>query len=130
MKGALSISAALIAASLFTNVALADVQVQRRSDENPAVEIARSTIYGGLAGLMVGLAFAALDDDSSHPDLIQNSFAIGTFAGLGIGVYWAFSRPQPSGMIQIDDEGTHLALVPPEIGPDGGPRMRLLSVRF
>lgn len=130
MKSVHALTAALVAAALFTNAAFAEIHVERRSDENPAVEIARSTIYGGLAGLMVGLAFAAIDDDSPHPDLVQNSFAIGTFAGLGIGVYWAFSRPQPRGMIQVDEDGAHLGLVPSEIGPDGGPRLRLVSVRF
>lgn len=129
MKPAPAMAVSCVAASLLASAALADIHVERRSDENPAVEIARSTIYGGLAGLMVGLAFAAIDD-GAHPDLVQNSFAIGTFAGLGIGVYWAFSRPQPRGMIQVDEDGAHLGLVPPEIGPDGSPRMRLVSVRF
>jgi hypothetical protein len=120
---------ALLAALLSASPALAELRVERRSDENPAVEIARSTVYGGLAGLTVGLAFAALDD-SPHPDLIQNSFAIGTFAGLGLGIYWVFSRPQPRAMIEIDGKGPHLALAPPEIGPDGRPRMRLVHVTF
>jgi hypothetical protein len=122
--------AALAAVALTTNLAFADVQVERRSDENPMVEIARSTIYGGLAGLAVGLAFVALDKNGDHPDLVSNSFAIGTLAGLGVGIYWVTSRPQPSALIQVDETGTHMAFAPPEVGFDGSARMRLVGVRF
>ena len=130
MKSAPIAAAALVAVMLFTDTSFAGIQVERRSDENPVVEVARSTIYGGLTGLAVGLAFVALDDENDHPELIQNSFAIGTFAGLGLGLYWAMSRPQPQGMIHVDEEGTHLGFAPPEVGLDGSARMRLVSVRF
>jgi hypothetical protein len=130
MKIYLTMLAVLIAATISVSPSLADIQVQRRSDENPAVEIARSTVYGGLAGLSVGLAFAALDKDNPHPDLIPNSFAIGTFAGLGLGLYWVFSRPQPVAMIHVDEAGTHVGFAPPEIGADGSARMRLWSLTF
>ena len=93
--------------------ALAGVSVSRRSLENPAVEIFRSTVHGALAGTVVGVAFAVVDDGGNDGEIIENDFASGTFVGLGLGVYFVATRPQPAALLQIEGGDMHLACAAP-----------------
>jgi len=51
---------------------------------NPVVEVAKSTLYGGLAGLALGLAASLVVEDSGGS--IRWGFVVGTFGGFIWGV--------------------------------------------
>lgn len=130
MKAMRVIALVLVAVTWAATACHADIEVRRGSDENPMVEIARSASAGASAGLLIGLAFAALDKGHDHGDLIRTSFAVGTLAGVGVGIYWVATRPQPRALIQVDENGTHVGFAPPELRPGGGTRLRCVNVRF
>jgi hypothetical protein len=109
----------------------ASVNVNRNGDENPMQEVAKSVIYGGLAGLVVGSAIAVANDGNSNDgDIIRWGFAGGTFLGLGMGLWWVTSRPRPSAALELNDGVLRAQLPAPELGPDGHPRVALARVRF
>lgn len=78
------------------------VNIERRGDENPVVEVARSTFWGGVAGLAVGGA-VALVTDGSNVDPLRWGVALGTFAGLAAGIYWVANRPVPGALLEVRD---------------------------
>jgi len=120
---------ALVVAGL-ASVARAGVNIERNGSENPVVEVSRSVIYGGLAGLVVGSAIAIASDSGHDGDIVRWSFAGGTILGLVAGTYYVARRPLPSGMIERDRGAFQLH--PPGIGvsPLGGAQVSLLAVRF
>jgi hypothetical protein len=98
------------------------------------VEVARSTLYGGLAGLMVGGAIALVDDGADGGEFVKWGFVTGTFVGLGMGLWWTTQRPTGA-FLEIDEGTLRAHAVPPvEVGltRDGMPqaRVRLVSARF
>jgi len=122
---------ALAAVLLFSLAApaLAAVNVERRGDENPMVEVARSTMYGALAGTLIGSALA-LASDSNGGSAVKWGFVVGTFAGAGFGLYTVATRPQPSAVLEWKDgrfAGGGLAAL--EAAP-GSVRVRVAAVRF
>lgn len=122
---------ALAAASVActTSPARADVNVERHGSENAMVEIARSTIYGALAGFVVGAAIElAAKDDSGEP--IRWGIVIGTFTGLGYGVYQMATRPQPTGLLELRDGALRANALPTVEARPGGAQMHLVSMRF
>jgi hypothetical protein len=109
----------------------ADVNIERRGAENPMVEIFKSTVYGALAGLVVGGAVAlAVNDEDSTSDIFRWSIVGGTMVGLGAGIYFVAKRPQPAGLLELKDGNLAIHLTPPQIEPGGGMSMRLVAVRF
>ena len=111
--------------------ARASVNVERRGDENPMQEVAKSVIYGGLAGLVLGSAIAIANDSNSNDgDIVRWGFAGGAFLGLGMGLWWVTNRPQPAAALELKDGTLHARLPNPEVGPDGRPRVALARVRF
>src|SRR5213592_4548575 len=128
------IVAALLCTSLFVQLAAAahaSVNVNRHGDENPMQEVAKSVIYGGLAGIVLGSAIAIANDSNSNDgDIIRWGFAGGTFLGLGMGLWWVTSRPQPSAALELKDGALRAQLPSPELGSDGRPRLALARVRF
>jgi hypothetical protein len=103
--------------------------VERRSDENPMVEIARSTLYGGLAGTLVGGALA-LASDAKDATAVKWGFVVGTLFGAGYGFYTVTSRPQPSALIEWRSGGPASGgLAALDVAP-GNARVRVLAVRF
>jgi hypothetical protein len=108
-----------------------NVSVERRGDENPAMEVARATFWGAVAGSLVGLAVAAVKSENQS-DAIRWGFALGTFAGLATGVYWVTQRPAPASLLELQ-EGRLVpgpgALAAVEVAPDGM-RVRAVAVRF
>ena len=110
---------------------LADVNIERHGAENPMVEIFKSTVYGALAGLVVGGAIAlAVNDEDSTSDIFRWSIVGGTMVGLGAGIYFVAKRPQPAGLLELKDGNLALHPTPPQIEPGGGMSMRLVAVRF
>jgi hypothetical protein len=56
MKSILAI--VMAGAFLFPATGSAQVEVQRRGEENPVLTVSKSIVYGGLAGLVLGGALA------------------------------------------------------------------------
>jgi hypothetical protein len=107
------------------------VSISRHGDENPMVEIARSVFWGGVAGLVVGTAITLADDGHSG-EPIRWGIVVGTFAGLGAGVYFVANRPVPESMLELRDgrlapNAAALAAIEPV---PGGAKVRAVSVRF
>lgn len=112
-------------------LAAGSVEISRGSAENPMAEIARSVMWGALAGLLVGGAVElAAKDTSGEP--LRWGIVVGTGAGLASGVYFVSHRPQPSALLELHDgslrpgSGVLGALEPVA----GGARARLIAVSF
>jgi F0F1-type ATP synthase assembly protein I len=110
--------------------ARAAVNVERTGAENPMVEVARSTLYGGLAGLMLGGAIALVDDSHDDAKVLKWGFAGGTFLGFGVGLISVLRRPEPTGLLQLENGRAHLALSPPRPTSSGTLALDVVSVRF
>jgi hypothetical protein len=107
--------AAILAAFLLAGNAGAQVVETRQGDANPMVSVFKSTIYGGLAGLIVGLAIEVAEDDDDS-DAIRWGFVGGTFVGLGYGIYHVSSRPEPGrALLERGDDGWEWGLPEPEL---------------
>ena len=110
---------------------VADVNVSRTGSENPMVEVARSTFWGGMAGLMLGTAVAlATDGTDGDGSVIRWSFVGGTFIGFGVGMYHVMSRPSPTAILELEHGAARLHAVLPEPASNGGAALRLVAVRF
>ena len=126
----------LLCAALMAGVlparASADVNIERRSAENPMIEIFKSTIYGALTGVVVGgvIVLAAKGDSDTNQDIMRWSVVAGTVVGLGAGIYFTAKRPQPSALLELKDGSLGLHPAALQLGPDGGMSVRLLGVRF
>jgi hypothetical protein len=95
----------LLVFALFATAARADVEVRRYGAENPMVTIAKSTMWGGLAGLILGGA-TALVAGENEDDIIKWFFVGGVFVGCGVGIYHVATRPEPTAsLLQIDGDG-------------------------
>src|SRR5437867_9771920 len=109
--------------------ARAAVNVTRTGSENPMQEIAKSTIYGGAAGLILGGAVALVDDGSDR-DKLKWGFAGGTFFGFGFGLYHVLSRPSAAAMIEIQNGRARLALATPKMDDRAGVRLAIVQAKF
>lgn len=107
------------------------VEISRNGAENPMVEIARSVMWGAVAGFVVGGAIALAAKDDSGESL-RWGIVIGTGAGLAAGIYFVSHRPQPTSLLELHDG--QLAPGPTALGAiepvAGGARARLIGVRF
>jgi hypothetical protein len=112
-------------------LASGNVEISRNGSENPMVEIARSVMWGAVAGFIVGGAIALAAKDDSGESL-RWGIVIGTGAGLAAGVYFVSHRPQPTSMLELHDG--HLSPNPAPLGAlepvEGGARARLIGVSF
>lgn len=126
-------SAFLILALLATSIpAGAAVNVERSSSENPMVEVARSTLYGGLTGAVLGGAIALANDGHNGWDYVKWGYVAGTFFGFAYGLYHVSSRPRADAGALLQMDGGKLALRMPEVAMDrdGTTRVRLVGARF
>jgi hypothetical protein len=123
---ALSLVVAVLGAGVPS--AHAGVNVERRSDENAMVEIARSTIYGAFAGTLVGSAIALVAD--AHGTPVKWGFVVGTFVGAGYGLYSVQARPQPSALLEVRDGRIGTGALAALQGAPGDAQVRLLAIRF
>lgn len=76
----------------------AQVIVTREGTENPAIVVARSILWGGFGGLILGGATALAVDDHQE-EIIKWSFVGGTFGGLVLGMWHVTHRPEPRGAL-------------------------------
>jgi hypothetical protein len=123
--------AASLASGTLAPAARAAVNIERQGSENPVLEVAKSTVWGGLGGLALGCAIALVNtDNDSGGDIIRWCFVGGTFLGCGYGIYHVSTRPKASALIEFQGlaPSLHAALPVPE--PTGGVTMRLVAVRF
>ncbi len=96
----------------FSSSAEAQVTIIRGSHENPVISIAKSTLYGGATGILLGLALTLVVDESTG-DILKWSFVGGTFGGFLYGIYHVSTRPQPTAaLLQFDTKGLAKVVVP------------------
>ncbi len=96
----------------FSSSAEAQVTIIRGSHENPVISIAKSTLYGGATGVLLGLALTLVIDEPSE-DILKWSFVGGTFGGFLYGIYHVSTRPQPTAaLLQFDTKGLAKVAVP------------------
>lgn len=107
----------------FTSGAEAQVAIVRGAHENPVVSIAKSTLYGGATGVLLGLALTLVVDEPTG-DILKWSFVGGTFGGFLYGIYHVSTRPQPTAaLLQFDTKGLAKVAVPQ-------PQIRFQRERF
>jgi hypothetical protein len=132
MKKPLSILLCVtLALTVLAPAARGDVDVEREGSENPVLEVAKSTLWGALAGLVVGGAIALIDSDNDHNgDIVRWGFVGGTFLGMGYGIYHVSTRPEPTAMLQLQGGDLRLNAVLPAPEPGRGLTLRLFAVTF
>jgi hypothetical protein len=113
-SGHVPVLAALLALLLVALVAPAGAQIveTRQGDANPMVSVFKSTIYGGLAGLVLGGAIELIDEDDDS-DALRWGFVSGVFVGFGYGIYHIATRAEPHALLEGGSEGWALALPEP-----------------
>lgn len=114
-RAVVTASLVLLAGALAARPSAAQIVETRDSSANPMVEVFKSTIYGGLAGLMLGSAIALAADNDNNGDTIRWSFVGGTFFGFGYGIYHVSRRPQPRAALEHGPDGWALALPQPVV---------------
>ena len=114
---------------LLAPAALAGVNVNRGGDENPMKEVAKSVIYGGMAGLVIGGAIAWASE-SGDGGAVRWGFVTGTFVGLGMGIWWVTKRPSASAAIEWKGGELRAQLPTPGVGAEGQAQLTLARVRF
>lgn len=123
----------------------AQVVTARDSEANPASALFRATLYGAGTGLVLGGAYALVDDDGDPGtgQILKWGVAGGVAAGLLVGLIYVVTRPEAEG--SIGDEGmiqlrggeldvSPLGILDTEagaLGPDPGALdLNLVAVRF
>ena len=106
------------------------VNISREGAENPVMEIARAVFWGATAGTIIGLAISLVQDGSSG-EPVRWGFVLGTFGGLGAGIYFVSQRPQPASLLELRHDGLApgAAADAIELTP-GGVRVHAIGVRF
>lgn len=111
--------------------AAAAVNIQRTGSENPVMEVAKSTLWGALGGLVIGGAIAlATSGDSNDGEVIRWSIVAGTAIGLGYGIYQVRTRPAARALLEIGEGKPSLAVPTLAVEPAGGARVTLVGARF
>ena len=110
--------------------AMAEVNVERRSDENPVVEVARSVMWGAVAGAVVGGAVALADTSPDNSTPVRWGIVGGTALGLAYGLWWSAKRPSGA-MLEIEDGTLRAQAIPPietAVTPGGTRETRIALV--
>jgi hypothetical protein len=122
------LTTALLLLALAAHPAQAAVNVNRSGSENPMVEVSRSTIYGGITGLVLGGALAMATDGGSDASYLKWGFVGGTFFGFAYGLYHVQSRPHA--LLEVGGQRVAWSVPEPALARDGTVRVSLLSTRF
>lgn len=80
----------------------AQVVEEREGQSNPAGVVFKSVLYGVGTGLLIGGAYALVedDDDVDTEDILKWSAAIGAAGGAGVGLIYVATRPEPKGDVE------------------------------
>jgi hypothetical protein len=87
----------------------------RKGEANPVVSVFKSTIYGSLAGLVLGGAVELIDDDDDDTDALKWGFVGGAFFGFGYGLYHVMTRPEPQALLERGPQGWELGMPQPTV---------------
>jgi hypothetical protein len=84
---------------LLQSAASAQVIETREGDSNPGKVLFLSTLYGAGTGLVLGGAYALVDDDDDPGtgDILQWGVAAGAATGLVVGLIYCATRSEPQG---------------------------------
>jgi len=107
----------------------AAVNVERTGNENPLGEIVRSIEWGAAGGTLIGFAMGLASDDNNG-DSTKWGFIIGTFGGLGYGIYHVSTRPKAAALLEFEGGGIHTSGLAAIEGGPTGLRVRLAGVHF
>jgi hypothetical protein len=135
------LGAAVLAGALALQVTF--VPPARADEAGNLLTVAKTTLFGGLIGLVLGGVTALVVDSDNRDDAVRWGIVIGSFGGFGYGI-WAISQqsgddffgagPQPNGPI---DRGLLLARAgvggavtqsPSTIGGGSAVQLRLQNV--
>jgi hypothetical protein len=96
------------------------VSTVREDAESPFVSVSRSTLYGSLAGTVIGCALMLVTDKYDE-DVFKVAFVGGTALGLGYGVYHVSTRPAAeAALIRVGED---------RVAAVGVPALRVRPVR-
>lgn len=119
----------MTAAELLTR-ASGSVSISRTGAENPVLEVAKSTYWGAVAGLVLGGAVSLAKEKHTLAPL-RWGIAMGAFGGFGAGVYFVANRPVPSAMFELRDGALIPAAGLAALEPvPGGARLYAVGVKF
>lgn len=105
MKRQHSLRLVLIALTLVCMIqssAQGQVIEERKGEANPGPVIFRSTAYGAATGLVLGGAYALVEDDEDLEtgEILKWGVASGAAAGALIGLIYVIARPEPKGDVE------------------------------
>lgn len=104
----LLVVALALSAGLYGDVSAQVVEEREQGASNPGKVIFRTTLYGAATGLVLGGAYALVeeDDDLSTGEILKWGVAGGAAAGFVIGLIYVVARPDPKGDIEdLEREG-------------------------
>ncbi len=125
-----AVSAALLAVT--TVSAQAQVINKKKSEANPAVAIFKATLYGAGTGLVLGGAYALVenDPDVSTGDALKWGIAGGAVGGALVGLVYVLTRSTAKGSVKEVGDVDEGALTPGLAPVDDSPRLRAPTLAF
>ncbi|MEC7490800.1 MAG: hypothetical protein VYA17_14565 [Pseudomonadota bacterium] len=85
------------------SLAEGQVSVEREGDENPVLVVAKSTFWGGIAGITTGLAIGLVVKDY---EIMRYTVAAGTLVGMYYGWRHVNSRPEALPVFEFKSNGS------------------------
>ena len=85
------------------SLAEGQVSVEREGDENPVLVVAKSTFWGGIAGITTGLAIGLVVKDY---EIMRYTIAAGTLVGMYYGWRHVNSRPEALPIFEFNSDGS------------------------
>lgn len=84
------------------SIASAQVIEERKGEANPSTAIFHATLYGAGTGLVLGGAYALVeeDEDLDTAEILSWGVAGGAAAGFLIGLVYVVTRPEPRGDVE------------------------------
>jgi hypothetical protein len=116
----LSLLAVVLAlASIAQSSVRAQVVERREDDANPAIVLFRATLFGAGTGLLLGGAYALVeeDDDLSTGEILKWGAAGGAAGGAIVGLLHWMTRSEPQGSAEEVSSGDPAATAPRVLAP-------------
>ena len=109
----------------------ASIVIERRSDENPFIEVMNTMKWGTMGGLLLGGAVSLAANGNDKGESLRWGILVGTVAGLTYGIWHVSRRAEPRAMLEFDGGRARLNPMPlaaVEVG--AGVRVRAFAMRF